>query len=185
MLHLSVLFIVKCKANIYVFLLLTATGFDAFPDPDNLEEVRALHTQEPNVGDGQIIPLYKLYKKHRDCLSVWDEWHGLREFSSNNNGVCFSGGIQELESRYKNLWRKSFSPAECKHFSRIKSIVHWMKAIVEEMNETDVEARTKIHEMLETEDIKQVTTIEKRLRKHADEMGLDAAPVPKQRRLTR
>ena len=50
---------------------------------------------------------------------MWNEWFGMGPFQSED----FPGGIQVLEETGK-AWRKHFSTADQKHFSRLKFIIN-------------------------------------------------------------
>ena len=48
-------------------------------------------------------------------------WHFF--FDSNNNALCYKGGIQELENDFECIWQNTFSNAKQKSFSRFKLII--------------------------------------------------------------
>jgi hypothetical protein len=49
---------------------------------------------------------------------------------------CFPGGINGLEEKYSNSWRKNFGIADKKKFSRLKSIVKSISSIVKKGQES-------------------------------------------------
>mmetsp|Transcript_27976 Transcript_27976/g.65668 ORF Transcript_27976/g.65668 Transcript_27976/m.65668 type:complete len:97 (-) Transcript_27976:46-336(-) len=53
---------------------------------------------------------------------MWNEWFGLGTFKEDD----FPGGIENLEKDSRQ-WRKHLSPAEQKHFSRVKGIIEFVK----------------------------------------------------------
>jgi len=66
-------------------------------------------------------------------LNIWEadhireyynEWHGRGKFE----GIPISGGLAGCEERYKARWRRHFSSAEQKRFSRISILVKGMDA---------------------------------------------------------
>ena len=104
---------------------------------------------------------YRLYKNHQTFQSVWDEWFGLDAFSPvNNHQIAFTGGIKGLETNKKG-WRKHFSTAENKLFSRTKFLIGYV--------ESQDDARTALEQMdaLFREHGRSVHSLEKKLKKLA------------------
>ena len=119
------------------------------------------------------MPQYKVFRKHKTIYSVWDEWNGLRDFSSDINDDCHVGGIKELERLHKNRWRVSYSAADAKYFSRLKSIVMMMECMVKALNLAEADVINELNELLQREEINQITKIEKRLRQEIELRGLE------------
>eukprot|EP00536_Pseudo-nitzschia_multiseries_P016836 jgi/Psemu1/48033/gm1.48033_g len=74
-------------------------------------------------GSTNLIPQKTLIRQHSAVSSMWKEWLGLEDFKEDD----FSGGIEELEKTLGNRWRKHYSAAEQKQFSRLKCIIEFIK----------------------------------------------------------
>jgi len=58
-------------------------------------------------------------RRARSVKSMYEECFGLGTYS----GVPVEGGLAELEKRFKSRWRRNFTAADQKHFSRIQQVV--------------------------------------------------------------
>ena len=62
--------------------------------------------------------------------SVWNEWHGIDEFSPECNPACVPGGVKQIEASSKGKWRGCWSSADQKLFSRIKYLVGYTESLI-------------------------------------------------------
>ena len=58
-------------------------------------------------------------RKPRTVREIYTEYYGLDDFKS----LPVEGGIDSLEKMFKAKWRKSFTSADQKHFSRMQQLV--------------------------------------------------------------
>ena len=66
---------------------------------------------------------HHLQPKHQSLSTLVAEWFGVGDYE----GKPGPGGIEELENRNKSKWRKHFSAAEKRSFSRTKDIIQGIK----------------------------------------------------------
>ena len=66
---------------------------------------------------------YTMAHKYASLEDIWNEWHGLEQYSNPRDGVI--GGIEAREKRYGKKWRKHISS---QHYSRTLRIVKLMKS---------------------------------------------------------
>ena len=57
---------------------------------------------------------------------LWAEWHG--EGTASGTIFPLPGGFEELERLYKATWRKHYTMAENRRFTRCRMVVHGIKA---------------------------------------------------------
>lgn len=88
----------------------------------------SVNDSQPNSASSSRT--YCMFKGHRTMNSIWNEWHGLQEFSPDHNPSCFLGGIRALESETKRKWRSGWSSSEQKFFSRIKFLVTHTQTLI-------------------------------------------------------
>jgi hypothetical protein len=115
---------------------------------------------------------YALCNSYKSCQSVWHEWFGTNEFDPALNLFCFPGGVNGLEEKYSNSWRKNFSTADQKKFSRLKSIVKSISAIVEKADKNPDHLLNKLDAMLHEKKSTTLTAMDKFLKQYASQQQL-------------
>lgn len=79
--------------------------------------------EEQDKNNEELLKKVKNYdlkcRPVRSIKSIYNEFNGLDEFE----GKPTAGGIMELERLYKTAWRKEYSSAEQKFFSRCMQVV--------------------------------------------------------------
>jgi hypothetical protein len=89
------------------------------------------HSYPPYLPSSNSIDFnYTMYQGHKNATSLWNEWYGLNQFSSLNNPLCYSGGIDALEKSSKER-RNKFQSKESKYFSRAKYIITYINNKIE------------------------------------------------------
>ena len=104
-------------------------------------------------------PQYCLHKNHYYVSSIWDEWHGLNDFSPGTDSTCYAGGIQQLEMKYNYSWRKGFSCGDSKRFSRHISIITNVKFLIGRSSKTVGDVITFLDKKCDEDDIHTITQI--------------------------
>jgi hypothetical protein len=62
---------------------------------------------------------FTMHVRHASATSMYNEWCGLAEFT----GKPISGGIAAAEQLEQATWRRHFTSAENKQFSRMKTVI--------------------------------------------------------------
>ena len=70
--------------------------------------------------------------KHMSLVTLYQEWYGLGDF----DGIPIAGGIESMERKMKSRWRKHFSGAQKKSFSRTKDVIDGINRRVQTSNLT-------------------------------------------------
>jgi hypothetical protein len=83
--------------------------------------------------------------KHHSIQSLWNEWYGLEDCKDKP----LVGGIAAMERQQKSKWRKHFSPAEKKHFSRSQIVIRSINTAREASNQTVETTITAFEEVYE------------------------------------
>jgi hypothetical protein len=92
---------------------------------------KSVPAESPRPEMGSMIPLgfnHALQEKHVSVQDMYDKWFGLGTFVN----VPVEGGINGMEAKYKSLWRRDFSTANSKRFSRLKNVVNTLLLVVAE-----------------------------------------------------
>ena len=100
-----------------------------------------------NYGDAATFVPKTRYHSVRDIM---DEWFGMGECE--NEPV--RGGINACEERWNSKWRRHFSPAQKKHFGRIRRIVEEVQIIIDTENKTREEAMKEMEDDFERKEVK-------------------------------
>ena len=111
------------------------------------------------------IPEYSLHTKHKYVSTIWDEWYGQEAFSPDESPKFHSGGINELESKYKATWRKQMSAGEAKRFSRHKSIITNVNYLFSRSGKTLGDVITFLDQKCDEDNIHSVTLTQQYLHK--------------------
>jgi hypothetical protein len=136
--------------------------------------VAAARTPTPNqrvVGQSSdaIVPC-SIPLKWKSLDEVLDFWNGTGAYE----GKPMPGGIKAMEITHKARWRKSFTPAQCKNFSRIKIVCTSLEQI---LSDPDFDL-TPLSQTFLTECKTSVSAFQKRLERD----GIyQANPRPKKR----
>jgi hypothetical protein len=78
---------------------------------------------------GSMVPVgfnHSLEEKHTSVQDMYDEWFGLGKYTN----IPVNGGIHAMETEYKSVWRRDFSTANAKRFSRLKNVVKTLLHVV-------------------------------------------------------
>jgi hypothetical protein len=76
-----------------------------------------------NAANFELAKRHKLMPRHCSLYTVFYEWYGLE--SSKDQPIV--GGFKKCEQLFKSSWRKGHSPAQKKHFSRLKKIIEGLQ----------------------------------------------------------
>jgi hypothetical protein len=109
---------------------------------------------------------YCLFKGHTSYHSIYQEWYGTHDFDYNRNSSCYKGGIQELEKEYGMQWRSHFTPAEQKHFSRLKLTVLHINSVIERRGTTAEQVLMELDTFAKERNARTVTALEKLIKNH-------------------
>jgi hypothetical protein len=94
-----------------------------------ISERNSRHTENSQMNSVSTIlkdvsqDQYTMTHKYASLEDIWNEWHGLEQYSNPGDGVV--GGIEAREKRYGKKWRKHISS---QHYSRTLRIVKMMKS---------------------------------------------------------
>jgi len=122
-----------------------------------------------------FVPSYILSCDHDNIATMWDEWNGKADSDGETNIDCHVGGVKELEKVHKNKWRKKFSSAQQKYFSRFKMSMLRLENIIGASEQSEESVLEELSEKCQVEKVKGVTNIEKQLRRELERrLGKDA-----------
>ena len=115
---------------------LEAVANHVVPIADNVCLRNPVTDDHPTVLDNHQAQLvsnsfeYNIGNKHQSVTSMFQEWVGTHLFSATINPKCYPGGIVGLMTS-KMPWRRSFTQAQAKHFSRLKYVMNKVTDLVE------------------------------------------------------
>lgn len=109
---------------------------------------------------------YSLFKHHKSFHSIFHEWYGTNAFDSNQNPNCYKGGIQQLENDYGHAWRSHFTPAEQKHFSRLKLTVMNINKLIESKCSTAEAVLVELDDHAKENRAQTVSSLEKLIKEY-------------------
>jgi hypothetical protein len=85
------------------------------------EETTTMETEiagQTSIAEDISLP-FTMHVRHASATSMYNEWYGLEKFA----GKPIPGGIAAAEQLQQTAWRRHFTSAENKQFSRMKTVI--------------------------------------------------------------
>ncbi|KAG7362206.1 glycolytic enzyme transcriptional activator [Nitzschia inconspicua] len=131
----------------------TTTGF-----PQRIFDSTNLQPKLPRQSEPSLLPRgfgHQLSHTFMSVMDLYNEWYGLERFQD----VPVPGGIQAMDNAYKTEWRRSWSQAEQKYYSRVKSVITAMNKQIHENGRTLSEVSEEFEEAFTKHCKKKITNL--------------------------
>ena len=120
----------------------TDTALTEYDEKDTMQ-IDTTNTKNSTSDSPRVDRKYSLDLYHRSLHTMWHEWFGLGDY----RGKPIEGGIERAEETLKNKWRKHFSAAETKQFSRTKAVIQGILTKMDTENKEAVQAIDELEEV--------------------------------------